>query len=155
MTSVCPLQVFLLTHAVLPVEIQLFRRGSIGSPWTCLTRPIFEPCQDGDFQRYMSWYFLGSMSWGGVIVCFVAIGVNFLLSLFKLFWWFVLLILVVLFYYHYATIFLIQIRHQHSHYSMLTKVIPFPPSSLYISYKTIYFHNILMKSFLIGFSWNF
>jgi UDP-N-acetylmuramoyl-tripeptide--D-alanyl-D-alanine ligase len=29
------------------------------------------------------------------------------------------------------------------------KVIPFPPSSLYISYKTIYFHNILMKSFLI------
>ena len=40
-------------------------------------------------------------------------------------------------------------------YSMWTKVIPFPPSSLYISYKTIYFHNILMKSFLIGFSWNF
>jgi hypothetical protein len=34
-------------------------------------------------------------------------------------------------------------------YSMWTKVIPFPPSSLYISYKTIYFHNILMKSFLI------
>jgi hypothetical protein len=25
-------------------------------------------------------------------------------------------------------------------YSMWTKVIPFPPSSLYISYKTIYFH---------------
>jgi hypothetical protein len=42
-------------------------------------------------------------------------------------------------------------------YSMWTKVIPFPPSSLYISYKTIYFHNILMKSFLwlIWFSWNF
>jgi hypothetical protein len=34
-------------------------------------------------------------------------------------------------------------------YSMWTKVIPFPPSSLYISYKTIYVHNILMKSFLI------
>ena len=32
---------------------------------------------------------------------------------------------------------------------MWTKVIPFPPSSLYISYKTIYFPNILMKSFLI------
>jgi uncharacterized membrane protein len=34
-------------------------------------------------------------------------------------------------------------------YSMWKKVIPFLPSSLYISYKTIYFHNILMKSFLI------
>ena len=33
-------------------------------------------------------------------------------------------------------------------YSMWTKVIPFPTSSLYISYKTTYFHNILMKSFL-------
>ena len=29
---------------------------------------------------------------------------------------------------------------------MWTKVIPFPSSSLYISYKTTYFHNILMKS---------
>jgi hypothetical protein len=33
-------------------------------------------------------------------------------------------------------------------YSMWTKVIPFPPSSLYISYRTIYFHIIVMKSFL-------
>jgi len=40
-------------------------------------------------------------------------------------------------------------------YNMWTKVIPFPPSSLYISYKTVYYHNILMKSFLIWFSWNF
>ena len=39
----------------------------------------------------------------------------------------------------------------HFTYSMWTKVIPFPPSSLYISYRTIYFHIILMKSFLIGF----
>jgi hypothetical protein len=37
-------------------------------------------------------------------------------------------------------------------YSMWTKVIPFPPSSLYISYKTTYFPNILMKSFLSRFS---
>jgi hypothetical protein len=32
---------------------------------------------------------------------------------------------------------------------MWTKVIPFLPFSLYISYKTIYFHNILIKSFLM------
>jgi hypothetical protein len=37
-------------------------------------------------------------------------------------------------------------------YSMWTNVIPFPPSSLYISYETTYFHNILMKSFLSRFS---
>ena len=40
-------------------------------------------------------------------------------------------------------------------YSMWTNVIPLPSSSLYISYKTTYFHSILMKSFLSRFSWNF
>ena len=37
--------------------------------------------------------------------------------------------------------------HNHN-YSMWTKVVPFPPSSLYISFKTIYFHNIII-SYLI------
>ena len=41
---------------------------------------------------------------------------------------------------------------RHVHIRMWTKMIPFPPSSLYISYKITYFQNIVMKSFLSQFS---
>jgi hypothetical protein len=46
----------------------------------------------------------------------------------------------------------IEFKFENVKYNMWTKVIPFPPSSLYISYKTTYFHNTLMKSFLSRFS---
>ena len=40
-------------------------------------------------------------------------------------------------------------------YTHGSKVFPHQDISLYISYETTYFHNILMKSFLSWFSWNF